>query len=32
VYDLETSWTRRSWPTGGGGGCCCAKNKQNLFR
>jgi hypothetical protein len=26
VCDLETSWTRRSWPTGG----CCAKNKQTI--
>jgi hypothetical protein len=26
VYDLETSWMRRPWPTGGGG--CCAQNKQ----
>jgi hypothetical protein len=27
VYDLETSWMMRPWPTGG----CCAKNKtQNM--
>ena len=25
VCDLETSWMRRSWPTGG----CCPKNKTN---
>jgi hypothetical protein len=24
VYDIETSWRRRPWPTGG----CCDKNKQ----
>ena len=28
VCDLETSWMRRSWPTGGGGGGLCAKKKQ----
>jgi len=28
VFDLETSLTRRPWPTGGGGGCR-ATNKQN---
>jgi len=28
VCDLETSWMRRSWPTGGGGGCR-AKNKNS---
>ena len=27
VFDLETSWMRRPWPTGGS----CAKNKQTLF-
>jgi len=32
VCDLQTSWMRRSWPTGGwgggGGGGCCAKRKK----
>jgi len=26
VFDIETSWMWRPWPTGG----CCAKNKQTI--
>jgi hypothetical protein len=28
MYDLETSWMRRPWPTGG----CCAKKKKRPFK
>ena len=28
VFDLETSWMRRPWPTGGEGGGCCERNKH----
>jgi hypothetical protein len=27
VFDLETSWMRRPWPTGG----CCAQNKKRVY-